>query len=202
MVVRLCGAIAFVVAAAVAYRATHWPRDATIAPDPAATRAATVEAPPTATVAASSADNARLEARLRNEEAIMASARAAAARPPPSNAQQASTAQVDIAAATASAPAAPQPAAARPEDVHVVVYTTSWCSVCKQAKAWMAANGVRYEERNIEVSLENARKMHVLNPRGSIPTFDVEGDVMVGFDDRRLVAMIQRAAERDARSHM
>jgi glutaredoxin 3 len=80
--------------------------------------------------------------------------------------------------------------------VHVVVYTTGWCPHCKRAKAWMAASGVPYEERNIESSTTNADKNRSLNPRGSIPTFDVDGEVMVGFSEPDLVAMIERAAQR------
>jgi glutaredoxin len=83
-------------------------------------------------------------------------------------------------------------------DVHVVVYTTGWCSVCKRAKAWMNSQGIPYEERNIEQSSEDARKMRAINPRGSIPTFDVEGDVMVGFSEQQLAGMMQSAARRQA----
>jgi glutaredoxin len=106
-------------------------------------------------------------------------------------------------------PPAPEPAtAARAEpstasrpDVHVVVYTTSWCSVCKRAKKWMAANGVSYEERDVETSDANARRMRILNPRGGVPTFDVEGQVMVGFSEDGLLATMRQAAQhRSARS--
>jgi glutaredoxin len=107
------------------------------------------------------------------------------------------------AAADAPAPEAP-PQAADPvaslRRVRVVVYTTGWCSVCKRAKAWMSRNGVAYEERNIEGSDEYARMMRAINPRGSIPTFDVEGDVMVGFSEDGLVATMQRAAARQGHS--
>jgi glutaredoxin 3 len=99
------------------------------------------------------------------------------------------------------APQAPTPAATAPapiSDVHVVVYTTTWCPVCKQAKAWMVGHGVAFEERDIEASSDNARKILTINPRSSIPTFDVEGDVMVGFSEEQLVAMMQRAADRQA----
>jgi len=94
---------------------------------------------------------------------------------------------------------APPPAAAATvslNDVHVVVYTTGWCSVCKRAKAWMTSQGIAYEERNIELSSEYAAKMRAINPRGSIPTFDVEGEVMIGFSERGLVASMQDAARR------
>jgi len=82
--------------------------------------------------------------------------------------------------------------------VHVVVYTTAWCGVCKRAKAWMESQGIAYEERNIERSHEDAQKMHAINPRNSIPTFDVEGEVMIGFSEERLGAMMQAAARRQA----
>ncbi|MGO9836829.1 MAG: glutaredoxin family protein [Polyangiaceae bacterium] len=102
-----------------------------------------------------------------------------------------------VAAAPAVAPQAePSPPAARVSPVHVVVYTTGWCPVCKRAKAWMASRGIPYEERNIELSSEDARAMRAINPRGSIPTFDVEGHVMVGFSEQGLVAAMQNAARR------
>lgn len=100
-----------------------------------------------------------------------------------------------------AAEARAEPSAASLSNVHVVVYTTSWCSVCKRAKKWMAANGVSYEERDVETSDANARRMRILNPRGGVPTFDVEGQVMVGFSEDGLLATMRQAAQhRSARS--
>jgi glutaredoxin len=81
-------------------------------------------------------------------------------------------------------------------DGRVVVYTTSWCPVCKRAKAWMNRNGVAYEERDIEASREYSSKMRALNPRGSIPTIDVDGDVLVGFSEQALMSSLERARQR------
>jgi glutaredoxin len=91
-------------------------------------------------------------------------------------------------------PAPAEPTAASLPDVHVVVYTTSWCPVCRRAKSWMAANGVAYEERDVESSEVNARRMRAINPRGGVPTFDVEGQVMVGFSEDSLLATMRQAA--------
>jgi glutaredoxin len=112
---------------------------------------------------------------------------------------------VDGAAAAASAVSPestpdPAPAPAEPpapvsiEGLRVVVYTTSWCPVCKRAKAWMNGHGIPYEEHDIEASSDDARDNRAINPRGSIPTFDIEGNVMVGFSEGELVATLQRAA--------
>jgi glutaredoxin len=83
-------------------------------------------------------------------------------------------------------------------DVDVVVYTTSWCPACKQAKSWMNAHGMAYDERDVEASVAYSRELRSLNPRGSIPTFDVEGQVLVGFSDSALVRAMEQAARRRA----
>jgi glutaredoxin len=99
-----------------------------------------------------------------------------------------------------AAAAEPPPREAPPsiDGVRVVVYTASWCSVCKHAKAWMGSRGIAYEEHDIDASRDDARALRLLNPRGSIPTFDVEGDVLVGFSETSLMGTLQRAAQRRA----
>jgi mycoredoxin len=98
---------------------------------------------------------------------------------------------------TAPQPAPPvQPAVAT--DVHVVVYTTSWCPHCREAKAWMASRGISYEERDIEASTDNDVMLKEINPRGGVPTFDVDGDVMVGFSAGSLASLLQHAQARQA----
>jgi glutaredoxin len=95
--------------------------------------------------------------------------------------------------------AAPQAAPESPAttaNVHVVVYTTSWCPHCREAKAWMAAQRIDYEERDIEASPDNKRMMNQINSRRSIPTFDVNGDVMVGFSATALTSLLKQARAR------
>ncbi len=105
---------------------------------------------------------------------------------------------------SAASETAPQPApeppvqAARAADVHVVVYTTSWCPHCREAKAWMASRGISYEERDIEASTDNDVMLKEINPRGGVPTFDVDGDVMVGFSAGSLASLLQHAQARQA----
>jgi glutaredoxin 3 len=108
---------------------------------------------------------------------------------------------VTVGAASPQAPTPETPETPAPvslSDVDVVVYTTSWCPACKQAKSWMNAHGMAYDERDVEASGAYSRELHSLNPRGSIPTFDVEGQVLVGFSDRALVRAMEQAARRKA----
>ncbi|HXN32277.1 MAG TPA: glutaredoxin family protein [Polyangiaceae bacterium] len=90
--------------------------------------------------------------------------------------------------------------APRPERgaVNIVVYTTRWCSVCRRAKKWMSEQGIAYEERDVETSPENARRMRSINPRGSVPTFDLDGQVLVGFSQPDLESAMRHAADRSS----
>jgi glutaredoxin 3 len=105
---------------------------------------------------------------------------------------------VTVGAATPQAPTPETPPPVSLSDVDLVIYTTSWCPACKQAKSWMNAHGMAYDERDVEASVAYSRELHSLNPRGTIPTFDVEGQVLVGFSDRTLVRAMEQAARRRA----
>ncbi len=187
------GAIALTIGAGVSYRTlASRTAPATVAAKvraaPTVTEAATdVMAAPSPRAAAPGGVHSQRPERREFLEA-MASATGAVTVPAPSA----------VRSPEPEALAPPPPATLSLRDVHVIVYTTGWCSVCRRAKAWMATQGIRYEERNIDLSSEYAQRMRALNPRGSIPTFDVEGDVMVGFSEQGLVATMQRAARRAA----
>jgi glutaredoxin len=103
---------------------------------------------------------------------------------PAGSAQPAEETAPDLADATSTAP--------HHGAAHVVVYSTSWCPACRKAKAWLKANGVPYEDRDIEASRTYAMQMRALNPRMSIPTIDVEGDVSVGFSAEWLEVALER----------
>jgi glutaredoxin 3 len=90
-------------------------------------------------------------------------------------------------------PSEPDLAAAR-RSVEITMYTTSWCPRCKEAKAWMATNGVAYTERDIEASDANMADCKKYNPKASIPTTVVDGNVLIGFGDAYFRSAIDHAA--------
>ena len=100
--------------------------------------------------------------------------------------------------ARAEAPAREEPSrreiyAARRE-VEVTMYSTSWCGSCAAARSFLRANDIRYVEHDIEADSAARDRMHALNPRHSVPTFDVEGSVLVGFSEGSLLSALDRAA--------
>lgn len=78
--------------------------------------------------------------------------------------------------------------------VDVTIYGAAWCPSCKQARAWLDAQGMAYSERDIDRSEEANRTVHRLNPAGTIPVIDVEGEVIVGFAPEVMDRTIRRKA--------
>jgi glutaredoxin 3 len=80
--------------------------------------------------------------------------------------------------------------------VDVVVYTTSWCPACKQARSWMNANGISYNERDVDQDRDAHEKLKRITGATTIPTFDIEGQVHVGLSPSWVQATIRNVAER------
>lgn len=90
-----------------------------------------------------------------------------------------------------------QAAALPAPDGAVVVYSAVWCGFCKKAKAWLARENVPFIERDVEkdagASEELAQKLALANIRGGgVPVIDWGGTIVMGFDQRRLAALLEK----------
>lgn len=80
---------------------------------------------------------------------------------------------------------------------HVVVYSASWCGVCKKAKRALDELGVHFEEKDIEASKKAAEELATkaaaagFRP-GGVPVIDVRGIMLQGFDRGRLEAALRQ----------
>ncbi len=78
----------------------------------------------------------------------------------------------------------------------VVVYGTSWCGACGQARSWLRSRGVAFADKDVEkderANAEMQRKLKRANiPFGGVPVIDVGGQLMLGFDPSRLEALLK-----------
>jgi glutaredoxin len=78
----------------------------------------------------------------------------------------------------------------------VVLYGTSWCGACAQARAWFKANGIPFSDKDVEkdekASAEMQRKMRRANMAfGGVPVIDAMGELMLGFDERKLSRLLK-----------
>jgi glutaredoxin len=95
----------------------------------------------------------------------------------------------------AAAPASPRARAGRSH--RVTVYSTAWCPACAQARAWLRANQVAFEERDIErdpaAAAEYDGTCRAAGQRtGRVPGIVVDGRLMIGFAPGRLASWLGR----------
>jgi glutaredoxin 3 len=72
----------------------------------------------------------------------------------------------------------------------VVMYTTPTCSYCRQAKAYLNQNRVRYTE--IDVSRDQRASADMVRRTGqsAVPVILIDNRPIVGFDKRRIDRML------------
>ncbi len=76
-------------------------------------------------------------------------------------------------------------------DVNVVMYTTSWCGYCKQARDYIFMLGADLVEYDIEKDKD--RKAEMVRKSGggiSVPLIDIEGTIIRGFNQNAIRAAL------------
>ena len=68
----------------------------------------------------------------------------------------------------------------------VTIYTTPTCVYCKMAKAFFVEHNIAYSEKN--VATDDAAREDMIKKSGQlgVPVIDVNGTIIVGFDQRAL----------------
>lgn len=74
----------------------------------------------------------------------------------------------------------------------VTMYCTSWCPGCRRARTWFAEHNVPY----IEVDIGKDRRAAAwvrdhANGNETTPTFDINGTVLVDYDERKLADILK-----------
>ncbi|MAF13427.1 MAG: NrdH-redoxin [Parcubacteria group bacterium] len=69
---------------------------------------------------------------------------------------------------------------------NVTIYSTPTCVYCKKTKAFFKENNVEYTE--IDVSLDQKKAQEMIDKSGQmgVPVIDIDGKIMVGFDQKGL----------------
>lgn len=75
----------------------------------------------------------------------------------------------------------------------VIIYSTPSCAFCRTEKQWLDANNVPYVSKDIESDSEAKEELLAKldgNFQG-VPTTDIAGEMIVGFDRPKLTAALQ-----------
>jgi len=75
----------------------------------------------------------------------------------------------------------------------VVMYCTAWCPDCKVARAWLNENKINYTEVDV-TTYPGAAKFVRQWANGNLitPTFDIDGEIIVDFDEARLTSLLKK----------
>jgi glutaredoxin len=75
----------------------------------------------------------------------------------------------------------------------VVMYCTSWCPGCRRARLWFNERNVKFIEIDINaVPGATEQVMKWANGNRSTPLFDIEGDIIINFDETKVMAALKK----------
>jgi len=72
----------------------------------------------------------------------------------------------------------------------VIIYSTPTCGYCNLAKDFFKENNVEYEEKDVAVDEAAREDMVNKSNQMGVPVIDVDGNVVVGFDQARLSQLL------------
>jgi glutaredoxin len=83
--------------------------------------------------------------------------------------------------------------------VPIVMFSTSWCGVCKRARTYFEREGIPFVEHDVDKNQAARAEYLALNPKRSVPTIKIGNEVVVGFSERAVQSAIDAAARASLR---
>jgi glutaredoxin 3 len=75
--------------------------------------------------------------------------------------------------------------------MNVIVYSTPTCPFCKQVKAFLDSLNVSYQDIDVSADQEKAQEMIEKSSQMGVPVIDVDGEILVGFDKKKLEELVK-----------
>jgi glutaredoxin-like YruB-family protein len=73
----------------------------------------------------------------------------------------------------------------------VIVYSTSICPFCDEAKAFLKKNKIKFSDINVNEDKKAAMQMMVKSGQNGVPVIDIDGQVVIGFDKAKLKQILK-----------
>jgi glutaredoxin-like YruB-family protein len=68
----------------------------------------------------------------------------------------------------------------------VKIYSTPTCPFCIRTKEFLKENNVLFEDADVSTNEEAAREMIEKSGQMGVPVFDIDGQIIVGFDKEKI----------------
>jgi len=74
---------------------------------------------------------------------------------------------------------------------NIKVYSTPTCPYCIRGKQFLKDNNIQFED--IDVTSDTAKAQEMIKKTGQmgVPVFDIDGEIIVGFDKTRLKELLE-----------
>ena len=72
----------------------------------------------------------------------------------------------------------------------IVIYSTPTCHFCHLAKDFFTAKGVAFEDKDVMTDLVARQEMVTKSGQMGVPVIDIEGKIIVGFDEATITSEI------------
>ncbi|NLM45082.1 MAG: NrdH-redoxin [Clostridiales bacterium] len=76
--------------------------------------------------------------------------------------------------------------------MNVTVYSTPTCPWCHKAKEYLQYKEVRYRDVNVAADRAGAIEMIRKSGQSGVPVIDIDGNIIVGFDQARIDSLLRR----------
>lgn len=73
----------------------------------------------------------------------------------------------------------------------VVIYTTKFCPWCKKTKEFFKEHNIIYKEIDVGKDEKAAQEMIKKSGQFGVPVIDIDGKIVVGFDEARLRELLK-----------
>ncbi len=74
--------------------------------------------------------------------------------------------------------------------MNITVYSTDTCPWCRKAKDYLRDKGVEFKEVNVGEDRVGAMEMVKKSGQQGVPVIDIDGNIIIGFDQRRIDSLI------------
>ena len=75
-------------------------------------------------------------------------------------------------------------------DKNITIYSTPSCHFCQMTKDFLSEKGIEYTDYNVATDLEKRQEMIQKSGQMGVPVIFVGDEMMVGFDQERLSALL------------
>ena len=72
----------------------------------------------------------------------------------------------------------------------IIIYGTDSCPWCHKAREFMKEHKVKFTDKNVGEDQKAAQEMIKKSGQQGVPVIDVNGEIIVGFDEDRLKSLL------------